>query len=52
MIHESHPRLWTYIPRVLRVLRVLRVVDGDTLDVTVDLGMGATAPPGSPARIR
>ena len=46
MIHESHPRLWTYIPRVLRV------VDGDTLDVTVDLGMGATAPPGSPARIR
>ncbi len=38
VIHD-HPILWTY------VARVLRVIDGDTLDVVVDLGIGHRAFP-------
>lgn len=36
---DSRPRLWTY------AAHVLRVVDGDTLDVVVDLGLGHRAFP-------
>jgi micrococcal nuclease len=38
-VHTDRPALWTY------VARVLRVVDGDTLDVVVDLGLGHRAFP-------
>ena len=38
-VHTDRPVLWTY------VARVLRVVDGDTLDVVVDLGLGHRAFP-------
>ncbi|MBT3344352.1 MAG: hypothetical protein HN712_22475 [Gemmatimonadetes bacterium] len=38
-VREDRPGLWTY------VARVLRIIDGDTLDVVVDLGLGHRAYP-------
>lgn len=38
-VRDDRPGLWTYIARVLRI------VDGDTLDVVVDLGLGHRAFP-------
>ena len=37
-IRTDKPRLWTY------VAQVRRIIDGDTLDVTADLGCGHSAP--------
>lgn len=38
-MRSDRPGLWTY------VARVLRIIDGDTLDVVVDLGLGHRAFP-------